>query len=185
MGTRGLYGFRKNGEDKLLYVNNDSYPNFMGEKIIEFCLVAGHDGLHNIYDKITRLLEESSPATEEDIKKYGDILDLKGMDVVDNYTLFHYLQHNPKGYLEDIDVMVTNNEFIKDSLFCEYAYIINLDSDILEYWSGFQKIATSGNRYGEDLNDDGYYPCKLILEIPLKDMSIYGLEKTLEMIMEA
>ena len=35
MGTRGLYGFRKNGIDKLTYNHLDSYPDWLGKKVVE------------------------------------------------------------------------------------------------------------------------------------------------------
>lgn len=31
MSTRGIYGFRKNGEDKLTYNHYDSYFSYLGE----------------------------------------------------------------------------------------------------------------------------------------------------------
>ena len=62
--------------------------------------------------------------------------------------------------------MEDNSDFIKDSLFCEYAYIINLDTHDLEYWRGFQEEPDPFNRYGCDVRDN-YYPCKLLLKIPL------------------
>ena len=36
MGTRGLYGFRKNGVDKVTYNHYDSYPEYLGRNILEF-----------------------------------------------------------------------------------------------------------------------------------------------------
>ena len=36
MSTRGIYGFRKNGEDKLTYNHYDSYFSYLGENIINF-----------------------------------------------------------------------------------------------------------------------------------------------------
>ena len=35
MGTRGLYGFRKNGVDKTTYNHFDSYPDGLGADVIE------------------------------------------------------------------------------------------------------------------------------------------------------
>ena len=36
MGTRGLWGFRKDGKDKLTYNHFDSYPDCLGHTIVEF-----------------------------------------------------------------------------------------------------------------------------------------------------
>ena len=73
--------------------------------------------------------------------------------------------------------MIDSSDFIKDSLFCEYAYIVNLDSGMLEFWKGFQKEPDPGNRYGCEVSTRCdwcdpvvcYYPCRLALEIPLSD----------------
>ena len=35
--------------------------------------------------------------------------------------------------------MINSNDFIKNSLFCEYGYIINLDNKSLEFWIGISK----------------------------------------------
>ena len=37
MSTRGCYGFRKNGIDKLTYNHCDSYPDCLGKTMMEFC----------------------------------------------------------------------------------------------------------------------------------------------------
>lgn len=37
-----------------------------------------------------------------------------------------------------------DNEFLIDSIFCEYAYIVNLDEKVVEFYKGFNK-----NRYAE------------------------------------
>lgn len=37
MSTRGIYGWRKNNENKITYNHSDSYPTWLGEKIVEFC----------------------------------------------------------------------------------------------------------------------------------------------------
>ena len=46
-------------------------------------------------------------------------------------------------------------------MFCEFAYLINLDNETLEYWVGYQKKPDAMNRYGTE-NPDKFYPCKLL-----------------------
>ena len=55
-----------------------------------------------------------------------------------------------------------NNDFIKNSLFCEFAYVINFDNMTLEFYNGYQKKSQIGNRFGCDLNEGDYYPCRLV-----------------------
>ena len=51
--------------------------------------------------------------------------------------------------------------FIKDSLFCEWAYFYNKDTNEFEVWKGSQKTPDPTNPFGQEM-DSGYYPCKLI-----------------------
>lgn len=62
----------------------------------------------------------------------------------------------------NFDDISPNNDFIKNSLFCEYAYIINLDDMILEFYVGFQKTPQLGNRFGVEKSNEIYYPCRLV-----------------------
>lgn len=73
---------------------------------------------------------------------------------------------------------VENNDFIKESLFCEYGYIINLDSNLLEFWIGHQDKPSYGNRYGTCNTPLGYagampyWPCLKIAEYQLSICAI-------------
>jgi hypothetical protein len=52
MGTNGIYGFRKFGQDKITYHHFSSYPKGLGAKIVDFCRVMSIDELNKIYDNI-------------------------------------------------------------------------------------------------------------------------------------
>lgn len=39
------------------------------------------------------------------------------------------------------------SDFLRDSLFCEYAYIINLDDKALEFYTGFNRDKEANGRY--------------------------------------
>lgn len=58
--------------------------------------------------------------------------------------------------------------FIKDSLFCEWAYFYNLDNKEFEIYKGVQKKPQNGNPFGQN-GEDGYYPCKLIFRGTLEN----------------
>lgn len=66
-------------------------------------------------------------------------------------------------------------DFLYDSLFCEYAYIINLDSQMLEFYEGFNQNPNANGRYAKfkSDNDDVYYGVELIQEIPLSEINNY------------
>jgi hypothetical protein len=177
MSTRGLYGVRKNGVDKCTYNHFDSYPSGLGSDVVRFCANNSVEELNKFFDNIVLVLEDSIP-TESQIKEcqkagYVD-LSVSSQSNDDWYCLLRNLQGNFKEYQKCIDsnskiYMTDSIDFIQDSLFCEYAYIINLDDEVLEFYEGFQKEPQVDNRYGTK-EDRGYYPCKLVLTIPLDEL---------------
>lgn len=177
MGTRGMYGFRINGTDKCTYNHYDSYPEVLGRDITRFAATVRLEAMKEFASAI-KLVDAKTPPTDEQIekcKRYGYCdFGVSTKSETDWYCLTRKLQGDfakmAESMLNEWDYyMPDESEFIKDSLFCEYAYIINLDTGTLEYYKGFQREPQDGNRYGEEPNDDGYYPCRLVLEIPLCD----------------
>ena len=75
-----------------------------------------------------------------------------------------------------LSFMATANEFIDDSLFCEWGYIANLDTHALEIYRGLQTEKPPEHlRYQDGPNRSGYYPCKMacnynLNSLPTKEM---------------
>lgn len=70
------------------------------------------------------------------------------------------------------DVKLQNNfNFGYDGLFCEWAYLVNLDTNKLEVYCGGSTFCLKENErfYNKDSND-GYYGIKLIQEYDLNDL---------------
>lgn len=167
MGTRGCYGFRKNGIDKLTYNHFDSYPDCLGYDVVQFCKETSIEEMNKIFDRIILVEEDSKPTVEqiaECMKYYNG--DVSTRTPEDWYCLLREAQGDLNVYKNGLKYMIDNHDFIKDSLFCEYAYIINLDTNDLEFWVGFQHEPDTNNRYGTE-QDDGYYPCKMLACYPL------------------
>ena len=183
MGTRGLYGFRKNGVDKTTYNHFDSYPSGLGQTVVEFCKLHSIKEMNTIFDKIVMVKEGETP-TEEQIKECIENGFANFSVSTKSKTDWYCLLRECQGDLEclakakDHAYMTNGQNFIKDSLFCEYAYIINLDDEVLEFWEGFQRVPQEGNRYGTE-PDGNYYPCKLSLTFPLDE--IEDVNKIVEM----
>ena len=170
MGTRGLWGFRKDRVDKLTYNHYDSYPDYLGYKIIEFIKNHDKEELVSIFNRIV-LVDEDEPATAEAMvlcKRFCDV-DVSSKSIRDWYCLLRRSQGCPEAYANGLRFMIEYAGFIKNSLFCEYAYIINLDENVLEYWVGYQKEPDKTNRY-VNVNFDGYYPCKMLKTFNLNDI---------------
>jgi hypothetical protein len=124
------------------------------------------------------MVNEDSTPTKKQIKicienHYGDF-GVNGQLEPDWYYLLRRLQGNFEVLKIAVEenkhiYMIDSQDFIRDSLFCEYGYIVNLDSEALEFWLGFQREADETNRYGTEC-DSGYYPCKFVLNIPLNSI---------------
>jgi len=92
MSTRGAYGFRHNGIDKVTYNHCDCYPSGLGKSV---------------------------------------------------------------------------------TLFCEWAYIVNLDDNVLEIYKGFNKNKYAAGRYAKVVDEEPYddwQGVKLFKSIPLNDI---------------
>jgi len=178
MGTRGLYGFRKNGIDKTTYNHYDSYPDYLGAMIVKFCKETSIEEMNEIFDRIV-LVDEDSKPTKQQIAECMDYYDsdVSKQTPEDWYCLLREAQGAPDAYKNGLKYMIDNHDFIKNSLFCEYAYIIDLDTNILEFYVGFQTVPTILNRYGTE-KDGNYYPCKMVSFYPIDPecMSKYSVQ---------
>ena len=179
MGTRGCYGFRKNGIDKFAYNHFDSYPDCLGHDIVQFCKETSIEEMNEIFDRIILVDKRSKPDSDhvKECMKYYDGT-VGNQTIYDWYCLLRNTQGDLNVYKNGLRYMIDNNDSIKDSLFCEYAYIINLDTNCLEFYIGFQHEPDATNRYGTE-EDRGYYPCKMVAEYPLEPeyMDEYSVEE--------
>ena len=117
-----------------------------------------------------KLVKENDKPTEKQMNEYRGFSDIsvshKSID--DWYCLLKKAQGNLSLYISGVlDYMIDNSSFLSDSLFCEYVYIINLDSNMLEIYEGFNKNKNAPGRYADTDNKDGYYGVKLFQELSL------------------
>ncbi len=151
MGTRGAVGFRLDGKDYVAYNHFDSYPEGLGVEVLRDIkeLLKG-TGLNSLPALVKRLkvFSENKKPTKKDIKalaKYTD-LSVSNKSTSDWYCLTRNLQGNLRGYLE-AGYMPDSREFLADSLFCEWAYIVNLDDNTLEVYKGFNSNPNGAGRF--------------------------------------
>ena len=72
--------------------------------------------------------------------------------------------------------MFNYSDFLNNSLFCEYAYIINLDDGVLEYYTGGNRKPSDKGRYAKNKAPTPgfkYYGVKLSQEVQLADINKY------------
>lgn len=192
MGTRGAFGFRLNGEDKITYNHFDSYPDGLGNSVVDFARTAVQD-LPGLKAKVSalRLVDSNTPPTDADIEacqKAGTVdLGVSNQSTSDWYCLLRHAQGELEKYLE-VGLMVDNQDFMADSLFCEYAYVINLDDETLEFYRGFNKDGDQPGRYAKLMRDSSsaalqrmemdrvYFGVVLALTIPLAELNSRSTE---------
>lgn len=77
--------------------------------------------------------------------------------------------------------MIDSEDFLHSGLWCEYAYIINLDTEMLEFYVGGTNGQEINGRYKDAEKDDmGYGGVHLIGEFPIKTVTVEDYEKALE-----
>lgn len=153
MSTRAAAGFRVDGKDKLQYVHSDGYPDGLGRDTLEFIRDVNLEALKEHVRKI-RLVTEKEKPTDEEQQRYSKWANagVASRSMTDWYVLLREAQGEWAPYANgDLDVMLSGNTFVYDSLFCEYAYIINLDTMELEFYTGFNHSPSGRGRYASTL----------------------------------
>ena len=173
MSTRGVYGFYKGGKTKITYNHSDSYPGVLGSNVVEFVKDTPITELNEIFDRIILVDNKEEPTVEqvEECQKWADLF-VSAKDLTEWYVLLRMAQGDLYLYKEGLRYMIDSEDFIKDSLFCEWGYIINLDDNILEIYRGYQE-SPQENRYYTDRSLDAavnFYNCKLLCSFPLEDI---------------
>ena len=169
MSTRGAYGYRADREDKVTYNHCDSYPAALGAKIFEYVAKTDLDSMRNVAWHIKLVNRNSIPSTEliARYKKYADIA-VSDRSYKDWYCLLRKTQGSLYAHHQDLEHMIDSREFLYDSLFCEWAYIIDLDTQNLEIYRGFNRSSRAEGRYAPRHVPDcrGYYGVRLVAEFP-------------------
>ena len=241
MSTRGLFGFRANGQDRLFYNGSGSYPTGLGLEIVEFAqnLPAGlaekiiampdwgapyknflqtREHIEKLeFEKFRAEHDQPGPANTERIAQIEEQIALArkspagaGPELVEATACFFrddpagaqrseacaraarlFSQGDHMAFAEALGSFgrdrnlfeelrspfpvfpsVTNNAFAADSVFCEYAYVVNLDAGMLEFYVGFNKNPAAAGRFAalSKRDEAEYFGVELAMEIPLADL---------------
>lgn len=76
-------------------------------------------------------------------------------------------------------------DFAADSLFCEYAYVVDLDNKVLEVYKGFNTSGKAKGRFARLKNSDPhsngkYSPVSLFKKIDFKNCNAKGLKELMK-----
>jgi hypothetical protein len=117
MSTRGLLAFRFEGLDYVTYNHSDSYPKALGCGIVRFARehLAGREAIRSFGRKIAAVEWLSQPRNSNSIHPQGAEL-LEAIACGRAHRIVH-----------DCRIFQT-------ALDCEFAYILDLDAEVLEFW---------------------------------------------------
>ena len=187
MGTRGAVGVKLNNKYYVTYNHWDSYPSELGKDVVQFCQKI--DTIQNGWKKFSKniekveLVKNKDKASKKLQNKYAKYCDesVSTQDSSEWYCLLRNLQGISifNEILEgNVEHMIDSFNFLKDSLFCEYAYIINLDDKKLEFYQGFNKsVDTNSPLPIEQISKNDYYPVKFVGSVNFEDIEDFDVEK--------
>ena len=190
MGTRNLTCVFKDGEYKVAqYGQWDGYPAGVGADILTFL----HEWVNELEYELVNvewITEAERNATWENYERDGDMVEMgeyekwseeypelsrdTGGKILARIREFSPSERKPKLKLEN------SLSFAADSLFCEWAYVVDYDKGTFEVYEGFNKEAlTPMERFFEfDNPKEEYRPVKLKKAYPLNGLP--SVEKFLE-----
>lgn len=160
MGTRHLIAAVIDGDFKLAqYGQWDGYPDGQGARVLDFVRTSDMDAFKAKLRTCTWITKEQTVvviATPNWTKAFPHLSRDAGADV-----LTMILGSTEPLYLSD------SRGFAGDSLFCEWAYVIDCDNDAIEVYRGFNSSPTpadsrfpSGAEWLEKSTD--YQPVRLV-----------------------
>jgi len=179
MGTRGLTCVVLDGEYKVSqYGQWDHYPSGQGKTVLDF--------LKNKMDRdrFESGLRQTEWIDEETMKALWEEAGHDGSQWVNMEVSNKFKSVNPQldrdmaaevlEFIQGADAPVLLNDeiaFAQDGLFCEWCYVVDLDKNVLEVYSGFGKEKLDeGSRFGNDIDDNGYSAVGLVKSYDLDNL---------------
>lgn len=176
MGTRGFIGFVSGGKETVAYCHFDAYPSGLGLDVLGWLLTLGKAGLDQAASDAAalRVVTDSDKPTDEDIARLRRWSDLSVGGASERPTWYQLLRQTQgdAGAILEAGVIEDASDFPADSLFAEWGYVVDLDSNMFEVYEGFQKVPHSDGRFSSNPvpDDSNYYPVRLIRSWPLADL---------------
>ena len=185
MGTRGFVGWKLDGVLTVVYQQFDSYPSGTGKDVAadlrtiqqtiatdlikhtpalvrdpSALTVATRSALREQFRSIVRLTDDT-PVTAKLRERLAPVTNTGVSTGDDIYALTRQLQGNLAGIFEHRVAYHYGDEWPRESLFCEWGYLLDFDADEglgrFDVYRGFQKATTAGEWAGEPaLLEDKY-----------------------------
>ena len=186
MGTRNLTCVYLDGEYKVAqYGQRDGYPDGQGLTCLKFLRNTMHE--EKFKEKLRSILYASTDYIQGVLDAFGEIYGLFTTDKSNMLKQYYPQFHRDTAadvlkLIETTDIVAcleNDITFAADSLFCEWAYVIDLDKRTFEVYEGFNKEPlTEDDRfffleeksYKEHRGECQYHPVKLVKSWSLDEL---------------
>jgi len=197
MGTRNLTMVISNGETKVAqYGQWDGYPSGNGVIVLDFLHTTNLEEFKKKLNKVIFVNGNKEKEIQNWLKSIGSD---NGWLTGEQSKLYHekypYLTRDNGANIlqmimdgEEDEIWITDStDFAGDSLFCEWAYLVDLDKNKLEVYEGFNKepLTIEDRFFNLTDKDSEYYPIRMIKSydlnnLPLEDEFLKDLTKQQE-----
>lgn len=151
MGTRGAFGVVIGEKEKIGYNQFDSYPDGCGVDNLRWLREEWERDQHQTIRRLAenaRVADNSTPPTADEVKACAEYTNTNVHDqtTADWYCLTRE-SHGHIGAMLECGYIYDSHTFPLDSLFCEWAYIVDFDKNVFEVYEGFQKVVPTMGRW--------------------------------------
>lgn len=172
MGTRHLIVAVKGGQTRLAqYCQWDGYPSGNGVEVLRFIQSKTRLAkLSKALDRVEFLTQDQLDQAYRNLGVTGDFMSNAQAAKFKRQFPLLSRDHSAKVLTmlltDEQPKLVNQEDFAGDSLFCEWAYVIDYDKQTFEVYQGFNKAALDdGARFAHTRQDDSnYHPVRLIAE---------------------
>lgn len=178
MGTRNLVAVVVDGVHRVAqYGQWDGYPSGQGQTVCRFIQSMTPDKRRRFLTNLraSRFLSEVEIA--ETWKECGANSEWVSLEISRRHREKYpaLSRDTGAGILSLISdtpqAMADSWPFGGDSLFCEFAYVLDVDNDVLEFYQGFQKKDHQDGRFAGLPSRDGYRPCRMVAAYPFSTVT--------------
>lgn len=178
MGTRHMIGVVLDGEFRVAqYGQWDGYPSGQGVDVLNFLRAKRNvDALREGAASVRFATAEDRSRVQSFCASIGSTDGWMDMEQAEKYQAeFPALSRDVGSDILEmvaaggVEFVNDSRDFAKDSLFCEWAYVVDLDNNLLECYKGFQTKAPSAGRWA-GVKDGEYGAVDLAATFSLDDL---------------
>lgn len=180
MGTRHLICVSSDGQYRIAqYGQWDGYPSGQGAAILEFLK-------SSMVEQLKSNLKHCSWLTDDEYDKLWESFGVNKNRTHIDYDIYEDFYSKYPQLSRDTGAGILNivantddeiklrdsSDFSRDSLFCEWAYVIDFDKNTFEIYRGFNEmpLEESDRFYTKQRDDNGMYPVKLVKSFDLSEL---------------